>query len=88
MAWTVDYTDTALRQLRMLDRRMARRIVLYMDELVTVLDGPRQRGKALTGPMGGLWRYWIGRCRVICDVQDQVLRVLDLRVEGRDRVYR
>ena len=88
MAWTVDYTDTALRQLRKLDRRAARLVVDSMDELVTVLDDPRQRGKALTGPMGGLWRYRIGRRRVICDVQDQALRVLVLRVAGRDQVYR
>ena len=59
-----------------------------MDELVTVLDDPRRRGKALTGPMGGLWRYRIGRYRVICELQDQVLRVLVLRVAGRDQVYR
>ena len=57
---------------------MARRVVEYMDELVAVPDDPRRRGNALTGPMGGLWRYRIGRCRVICDVQDQVLRVLVL----------
>ena len=67
---------------------MARRVVDYMDEFVTVLDDPRRRGKALTGPMGGFRRYRIGRCRVICDVQDQVLRVLVLRVAGRDQVYR
>lgn len=88
MAWPVDYTDTALRELRKLDRGMARHVVAYMDELLTALDDPRQRGKALTGPTGGLWRYRIGRCRVICDLQDQVLRVLVLRMAGRDQVYR
>lgn len=66
---------------------MARRVVDYMDELVTVLDDPRRRGKALTGPMGVLWRYRVGRCRVICDIQDQALRVLVLRVAGRDQAY-
>ncbi len=84
MPWTVDYTDTALRQLRKLDRRMARRVIEYMDELVTVLDDPRRRGKALTGPMGGLWRYRIGQRRVICELQDQARRVLVPRVAGRD----
>ncbi|MCY3782772.1 MAG: type II toxin-antitoxin system RelE/ParE family toxin [Chloroflexi bacterium] len=88
MPWTVDYTDTALRELRKLDRRMARRVVEYMDELVTVRDDPRRGGKASTGPIGGLWRYRIGRCGVICDIQDPVLRVRVLRVAGRDRVYR
>ena len=55
---------------------MARRIVDYLDEIATVLEDPRQRGQVLTGPLGGLWRYRIGRCRVICDVQDRALRVL------------
>ena len=67
---------------------MARRVVEYMDALVTDVDGPRRRGKALSGPMGGLWRYRIGRCRVICDLQDQLLRVLVLQVAGRDQAYR
>ena len=88
MVWTVEYTDTARSQLRKLDRRMARRILDYMDAEVATLAHPRDRGKALTGPMGGLWRYRVGRCRVICDIQDNVLRVLVLRVGGRDRIYR
>ena len=67
---------------------MARRVVEYMDEIVAALEDPRQRGRALTGPMGGLWRYRIGRCRVICDLQDQALRVLVLRVASRGQAYR
>lgn len=88
MAWTAEYTDTAQSQLRKLDRRMARRILDYMDTITASSADPRERGRALSGPMGGLWRYRVGRCRVICDIQDDVLRVLVLRVGGRDRVYR
>lgn len=88
MVWTVEFTDTARRQLRRLDRRMARRVLDYMDAQVATLAEPRDRGKSLTGPMGGLWRYRVGRCRVICDIQDDLLRVLVLRVSGRDRIYR
>lgn len=67
---------------------MARRVLDYMDAQVATLADPRHRGKALTGPMGGLWRYRVGRCRVICDIQDDLLRVLVLRVGSRDRIYR
>ena len=88
MAWTIEYTDTARRELRRLDRQTARRILDYMDQRVALLDDPRQRGQALTGPLGGLWRYRVGGCRVICDVQDHVLRVLVVRVSRRDQVYR
>ena len=88
MAWTIEYTDTARTQLRRLDRQAARRIVDYMDQRVSVLENPRDLGQALSGPLGGLWRYRVGDCRVICDIQDQVLRVLVVRVGRRDQVYR
>ena len=88
MAWRIEYTDTARTQLRKLDRDTARRIINYMDERVAALDDPRSVGQALTGPLGGLWRYRVGNCRVICDIQDDALRVLVVRVGRRDRVYR
>ncbi|MCE2501999.1 MAG: type II toxin-antitoxin system RelE/ParE family toxin [Dehalococcoidia bacterium] len=87
MAWTIDYSDTARAQLRRLDRQMAQRVLDYMDERVAAREDPRSLGRALTGPMGGLWRYRVGGCRVVCDIQDDVLRVLVVRVGRRDRVY-
>ena len=88
MVWTVEYTETARRELRRLDRQTARRILDYMDQRVATLDDPRRRGQPLTEPLGDLWRYRVGRCRVICDIQDRVLRVLVVRVSRRDQAYR
>jgi mRNA interferase RelE/StbE len=68
LAWTVDYSDTAKHQLRKLDRQVAHRIVDYLDERVAPLDDPRSLGKALTGPLGNLWRYRVGECRGIRDI--------------------
>lgn len=86
--WTIEYTASARTQHRKLDRQMARRIVDYMDERVEGLGDPRNLGKALTGPLGELWRYRVGDCRVICDLQDDALRVLVVRVGSRDKVCR
>ena len=71
-----------------MDRQTARRILDYMDEEVAALDDPRECGQALTGPLGGLWRYRVGKSRVVCDLQDRVLCVLVVRVSSRDEVYR
>ncbi len=87
MAWTIDYTDTAKSQLRKLDKNTARRIMDYMDERVAPSD-PRRLGQALTGPLGGLWRYRVGDCRIVCDIQDEAIRVLVVRIGQRDRIYR
>lgn len=84
----IDYTDTAKEQLRKLDKPVARRIVDFMDERIAEADNPRQAGEALTGSLGGLWRYRVGDYRVICDIQDEVLRVLVVQVGNRGKVYR
>ena len=88
MAWTIDYADTAKRQLRKLDKQTARRIVDFMDDRVAELKNPRSTGKALVGPLGGFWRYRVGDCRVICDIQDGALRVLVVQVGNRREIYR
>ena len=88
MAWTIDYTSTAESQLRKLDRQTARRILNYMDGRVADLDNPRTLGKALSGRLGGLWRYRVGDCRVICDIQDGTLCILVVKIGNRREVYR
>lgn len=88
MAWTVEYDDGARVQLRRLDRQTVRRINNFMENRIAVLDNPRDQGKALNGPMAGLWRYRVGDYRVVCDIQDDVLRILVVRVGRRDQVYR
>jgi mRNA interferase RelE/StbE len=88
LAWTIDYADTAKQQLRKLDRQVARRIVDFMDERVAGSEDPRSTGKALSGPLGAFWRYRVGDCRVICDIQDGALRVLVVQVGNRREIYR
>jgi mRNA interferase RelE/StbE len=88
LAWAIDYADTAKGQLRKLDKQTARRIVDFMDERVAGLEDPRRMGKALTGPLGTLWRYRVGDCRVICEIQDGALRVLVVQVGNRREIYR
>ncbi len=58
-----------------------------MDERIAPLDDLRSSGKALTGPLGGFWRYREGDCRVICDIQDGALRVLVVLIGNRKNVY-
>ena len=87
MAWTVEYTTAVERALSRLDRQTARRIRDYMRERVAVLDNPRDIGNALTGRWSGYWRYRVGDYRVICDIQDEALRVLVVTVGHRSQVY-
>jgi len=88
LAWTIEYADTALKQLRKLDKTVARRIADFMDDRIAAGANPRSLGKALKGPLGDLWRYRVGDYRIICDIQDGVLTVLVLQIGNRREVYR
>jgi mRNA interferase RelE/StbE len=63
-------------------------IIRFLRERVQPSDNPRQWGKPLHGDKGGLWRYRVGDYRLICDVQDERITVLVLRVGHRKDVYR
>ena len=86
MAWKIEYTHTAKSQLKKLDRQVAKRILHYVDEL-SCLTEPHQRGKVLTGPLGGFWRYRVGDYRVICDIKNQLLQILVVKIGHRRDIY-
>jgi mRNA interferase RelE/StbE len=90
LAWTIELHPEAARQLRALarrDRPMAKRITDYLADVERSED-PRARGKNLTGPLAGLWRYRIGDWRVVVDIHDDRMIILALDIEHRSRVYR
>ena len=87
MAWRIEVTPAAARQLRKLDRQVARRIVTYLQDLVVSCCDPRQRGKGLTANHAGLWRYRVGDYRVICKLEEDQLLVLVVRIAHRSEVY-
>jgi mRNA interferase RelE/StbE len=88
LAWTIEYAETAVKQLRKLDKAVARRIADFMDERIASGDDPRRLGKALKGPLGDLWSYRVGDLRILCDIQDGTLTVLVLQIGNRREIYR
>lgn len=87
MAWEIEVSHTAKKDLKKLDKSTARRVLDYMDSLVSTAD-PRTAGRALRAPLGNLWRYRIGIYRVMCEIRDDTRRIYVLRVKKRDEAYR
>ncbi len=88
MAWWIELSDTAAKQLGKLEKAEAKRITDFLRQCLVELDNPRSQGKALTGPLGGLWRYRVVDYRIICELQDNVLCVLVFKMGNRRDVYR
>jgi mRNA interferase RelE/StbE len=89
MAWRVELADSAAKQLRKLDPQIAKRILTFLRDRVSVLDDPRSIGEALRGKeFGDFWKYRVGDWRIIADLDDGVLLITVIRIGNRRDVYR
>lgn len=87
LSWRIEISTDAMRQIRKLDRVPRTQVQAFIHELAG-LEDPRVRGKALTGPLRGLWRYRVGDWRIICDIADERLAILVVEVGHRSSIYR
>ncbi len=89
MAWRVDLTDSAAKQLRKLDPQIAKRILTFLSERVAPLDDPRSIGEALRAKeLGDFWKYRVGDWRIIADLDDGVMLITVIRLGNRREIYR
>ncbi|MBF0425061.1 MAG: type II toxin-antitoxin system RelE/ParE family toxin [Magnetococcales bacterium] len=89
MGWQIDFGDAAKKDLARLDKPIARRIVAFLRERVATLKDPRTLGEALKGSkFGSFWKYRVGDYRIVCSIEDSVLRILAVRIGSRRDVYR
>ena len=87
MAWRVEMTDTAYRQLSKLDRRMQVAIVRYLRQRIVSDEDPRRFGRLLHRDLSGLWRYRVADHRVICDIREDEKLVLVVHIGHRSKAY-
>ena len=89
MAYNVELSESAERELGKLDAPQAKRILKFLHQRVAKLDDPRSIGEASHGSrLGGFWKYRFGDYRLICKIEDDRLIVLVLRVGHRKEIYR
>jgi mRNA interferase RelE/StbE len=89
MAWRIEVSDSAAKQLRKLDPQVARRILSFLRDRIAPLDNPRSLGEALRGKdLGDFWKYRVGDWRIIADLDDGVMLITVIRLGNRREVYR
>lgn len=87
MSWDYSFTAKARKELKKLGHESARKIIQFLDERVQEAHDPRQFGKALKGDLGEYWRYRIENYRILCEIKDDTLIVLVIKVGHRRDVY-
>ena len=85
MAYTVEFSTSALREFNALERAVQRRIATRIDGLA---GNPFPSGTAKLQGEPGLYRIRVGDYRVIYRVDGKRVRVLVLKIGHRREVYR
>jgi mRNA interferase RelE/StbE len=89
MAWRIEFSHAADRELGKLDPQIARRILKVLHDRIAGADDPRAFGEALKGSqLGEFWKYRVCDYRLVCSIEDKILRILVLRIGHHSEVYR
>jgi len=87
MAWRVEFTRRAEKQIDKLDPAIRVRILKKLRG-VSQSDDPRTSAEPLAGGWTGHWRYRVGDYRVICRIDDALLIVFVIEIGHRREIYR
>ena len=89
MVWQIEIDDKAKKDLAALDKTIAKRITAFLRERVSQLDNPRDIGEALKGEkLGAFWKYRVGDYRIIASIEDEILKILVVKIGNRKAVYK
>jgi mRNA interferase RelE/StbE len=89
MAWKVELSSLAIKNLSQLDPQIARRVMVFLLSRVALSDNPRNIGAALQGSeLGEFWKYRVGDYRVIVQILDKEVKILVVKIGNRKEVYR
>jgi mRNA interferase RelE/StbE len=84
--WRVEFTAKAAKQFSKLDNQTQQAISHYLDRVLEAGD-PTSFGKGLVGEFSGFWRYRVGKYRLICELQKNILLIEVISIGKRDKVY-
>ena len=89
--YEVEFTESAEKDLKKLsktNKAIAKLLKKWILENLINTQNPKQRGKALTGNLKGLWRYRVGSYRIVAEIKDEVLLILIIEISDRRETYK
>ena len=88
MIYHVEFSKSALKDLKKLDKATAYLIIGWIRKKLDGCENPRAFGKGLTANRSGQWRYRIGDYRIIASIQDEKITIVVINVGHRKDIYK
>jgi mRNA interferase RelE/StbE len=89
MAWTIEFSELANRQIDKLDPSVVRRILQFLKTRAMNAEDPSSLATRLKGPENvGKWRYRIGDYRAIVSFEKAIITIYVIEIGHRREIYR
>lgn len=89
MAWKVELSPEAIKELEELDPQVAKRILLFLRDRLGQSQSPKRLGTQLkSSRFKSLWRYRVGDYWLICSIEESNYRIILLRIGHRREIHR
>lgn len=85
--YRIEYTKEFEKQFKKLDQSIQRLILKWLKKNLYNCENPRVHGKPLTANLSGYWRYRIADYRMVVEIKDTELVIVDVSVAHRKEVY-
>jgi mRNA interferase RelE/StbE len=87
MSYEVKFSQAAVRSLDKLDQTTKDMIFAWIFKNLISIQNPKELGLPLKGKLKGLWRYRIGKYRILAEINDRELVILVIDVGHRRNIY-
>lgn len=81
--WEIRFSEEALKALKKIDRSIVVLIDSRIKKHLENCEDPRSFGKSLSANLKNKWRYRIGDYRMLCEILDNILIVLVVKIGYR-----
>ena len=88
MRYKVEYSRTAVKQFKKMDKKIAALILSFIEEKLVGCENPGLYGKALQGNLNDKWRYRIGDYRILAKIEDSILIVTVVELGHYKDIYK
>jgi len=88
MRYKVSIEKKALKKLNKMDKNNKAYLTSWINKNLVNSKDPKEKGKALQGELGDLWRYRVGNYRILVDIKDDELLILIVDLGHRKDIYK
>jgi mRNA interferase RelE/StbE len=86
LVWEIEFRPSARKAFDKLYKSVQKKILAFLKKIIP-LESSCAFGKALSHDKQGLWRYCIENHRIICQIDDSIIKIVIVKVGHRKEVY-